>query len=384
MSCIKCGTTAAQFSSFYCFILFKVIEQIHFSILNHIYSTIKRQKGNNMDKSSKIHCVKSHFQVIAFAVTCIVLALIFYKPFFRFYGFDRLPVVKEFSQNVSSTASMVRIGLLINDFNTFKIETGEFTFAGSVWFEYDPQQISLEKIKKFHIWHGKITSISDPDVRTIGRKELARFEMTASFRNSLNYAAFPLDDHSISIGIFNYSFPKGTIIQCKVSDFQLEKPFHISGWEVILREVKAGYVDRIFGKDNAHRAQENHTFFILKCKRTDPVTLITIVLSLMLIMLVSVLSFSIRDSSTDLISGAIGGLIAFRFVLAAMSPAHVGYFMVSDYLFVFTLIGVITAVLSCIAARQLHWRESSQNLVVIGIYGFFVVACASIFLLLLV
>ena len=158
-----------------------------------------------MDKNTKIHTVKAKIQVIVFLVASALLAAIFYKPFVTFYGFDRLPSVKEFTKQQKPNAPTVHVGLLISSFNEFKVESGEFAFSGSIWFQYNPKQISLDKIKKFHLLHGEIKSISQPDVRKVGEEDIAQFEITASFKNDLNYAAFPLDDHYISIGIFNYS-----------------------------------------------------------------------------------------------------------------------------------------------------------------------------------
>ncbi len=325
-----------------------------------------------MDKKVKIYTVKAKVQIIAFLVASVLLAAIFYKPFVTFYGFDRLPEVKEFSKQPKPNVPVVHMGLLISSFNEFKVELGEFAFSGSIWFQYDPKQISLEKIKKFHLLYGEIKSISEPDVRKVGEEDVAQFEITASFKNDLNYAAFPLDDHYISIGIFNYSLPDGTILVSESNDFDLAESLHISGWRILSRQLRMGYVDRIFGKKDIHHTEEVRGFFILKCKRTDPVSLITILISLMIILLVGLIPFSIEDYSGDLISGAIGGIVAFRFVLAAMSPAYVGYFMIVDYLFIFALIAVMVSVLGCIAARQFNWRESYQDLMVIGVYGFFV------------
>lgn len=80
-----------------------------------------------------------------------------------------------------------------------------------------------------------------------------------------------------------------------------------------------------------------------------------------------------EDYSGDLISGAIGGIVAFRFVLAALSPEYVGYFMLVDYLFILALISIMAAVLGCIMARQFNWSERLQNGIVVGVYSFFVV-----------
>ncbi len=327
-----------------------------------------------MAQSKKIHTVRASIQIIAFVVATLALGIIFYKPFMSFYSFDTLPKVIPFAETSKPDVPVVHVGLLINTFSEFKIESGEFEFAGSIWFQYDPKKVPLEKIKKFHFLHGEIKSISEPDLRTAGDEEVAQFEIVISFKDDLNYAAFPVDDHYVSIGVFNYALPDGTIIRSGFEDFDLGASLNISGWHIADRQLRIGYVDRVFGKKDLHRTEEIRAFFILKCKRTDPVALITILLSLMIVLLVAMIPFSIEEYSGDLISGAIGGIVAFRFVLAAMAPASVGYFMISDYLFIFALIAVMVAVLGCIMARQFNWRSSYQSLIVIGTYSFFVLA----------
>ena len=342
-----------------------------YSITDNILKN-RIEKDTVMEHKAKNHTVKASVQIVSFLVATLALGIIFYKPFVSFYGFDKLPKVIAFPDTPKPDAPVVHVGLLINTFSEFKVESGEFEFAGSIWFQYNPKQIPLEKIKKFHLLHGVIKSISEPDIRTVGDEEVAQFEVVVSFKNNLNYAAFPVDDHYVSIGIFNYALPDGTIIRSELTDFDLGEALSISGWRIMDRQLRIGYVDRVFGKKDLHRTEEVRAFFILKCKRTDPISLITILLSLMIILLVSMIPFSIEEYSGDLISGAIGGIVAFRFVLAAMSPASVGYFMISDYLFIFCLIAVMVTVLGCIMARQFNWRSSYQNVIVIGTYAFFV------------
>ena len=327
-----------------------------------------------MAQSEKIHTVKASIQIISFVAATLALGVIFYKPFVSFYSFDTLPKVIPFPETLKPDASVVHVGLLINTFSEFKIESGEFEFAGSIWFQYDPKKIPLEKIKKFHFLHGEIKSISEPDIRKTGVEEVAQFEIVISFKDDLNYAAFPVDDHYVSIGVFNYALPDGTIIRSGFEDFDLGASLNISGWHIADRQLRIGYVDRVFGKKDLHHTEEVRAFFILKCKRTDPVALVTILLSLMIILLVGMIPFSIQEFSGDLISGAIGGIVAFRFVLAAMAPASVGYFMISDYLFIFALFATMAAVLSCIMARQFNWRERIQNVIIYCVYLFFVLS----------
>jgi len=320
-----------------------------------------------------IHAVKAHFQVTAFLIASVVLAVIFYAKTVNFYGFDQLPALKEFPDHLSADAPTVYMGLQISSFSEFKVAKGEFAFTGSIWFQYDPKKIALKEIKKFQLVHGKLTSISTPQLKRSGDQEIAQFEIAGTFKNRLNYSAFPLGDHYVSIGIVNYALPEGTIFQSSSDDFDVEKSIDIPGWQILSEKVNVGLVDRYFGKNKEHHREQAGIFFVLECKRTDPVFLITILISLMIILLVAMMAFSIEDYSGDLIAGAIGGIVAFRFVIAALSPEGVGYFMLVDYLFILGLIAVVAAVLSCIMARQFHWSERIQNSIVAAIYGFFVV-----------
>ena len=325
-----------------------------------------------MDHKRNVHAVKAHFQVVAFLIASALIAVIFYTKTVNFYGFDRLPVVKEFTQSAKADVPIVHMGLQISSFSEFKMAKGEFAFAGSIWFQYDPKKIALKDIKKFQLVHGKISSMSAPKVKSIGDHEVAQFEITATFKNRLNYAAFPLGDHYVNIGVVNYALPEGTMFESASDDFDIEESVHIPGWRILSRKIKTGFVDRFFGKDKLHHTEQAGIFFILECKRTDPVFLITILVSLMLILLVSMIPFSMEEYSGDLISGAIGGIVAFRFVIAALSPKYVGYFMLVDYMFILALISVMVAVLGCIMARQFNWSERLQNGMVVGVYSFFV------------
>jgi hypothetical protein len=301
----------------------------------------------------------------------MLIAVIFYTKTIHFYGFDQMPNLKEFAQQLPSKAPIVHVGLQISSFSEFKMAKGEFAFAGSIWFQYDPQKIALADIKKFQLVQGNITSTSLPKVRSVDNQEVAQFEITANFKNRLNYTAFPLGDHYVSIGVVNYALPEGTIFRSTADDFDLDQS-DIPGWHILSRKFKVGFFEHFFGKDRLHHTKQSGIFFILECKRTDPVFLITILVSLMILLLVAMMPFSMEGYSGDLIAGAIGGIVAFRFVISSLAPDDVGYFMLVDYLFILGLIAVIAAVLGCVMARQFHWSERLQNGLVVCIYTFFV------------
>jgi cytochrome c oxidase subunit IV len=65
------------------------------------------------------------------------------------------------------------------------------------------------------------------------------------------------------------------------------------------------------------------------------------VLPLLLIFYLSIFAFSIKDIvlAGTLILGSTSGLLAYAFVIQTISPL-VGYFMLSDYLFIFVLMSI--------------------------------------------
>jgi hypothetical protein len=81
------------------------------------------------------------------------------------------------------------------------------------------------------------------------------------------------------------------------------------------------------------------------------------------------------EYSFHIISGGITALIGYRFIVEAMAPPHVHYFMIADYLFLAALLAIIIGLFAAIIIRQKKVSLRFQYASVILTYGIFLAGC---------
>jgi hypothetical protein len=155
----------------------------------------------------------------------------------------------------------------------------------------------------------------------------------------LNYADFPLDDHTIYLVLSNHFFsPSEVIFHSDRSSFNVTAL--ITGWRAVDHAVETGFNTVVLDKfDDRKITSFPVAIFSIDFSRNAMRYVLTILLPLMLIFYLVLFSFSVEPgTSISLTAGGITGMLAYRFVIENLSPAT-GTFMMSDYLFFLFLAG---------------------------------------------
>ena len=317
------------------------------------------------------------FELFLDIVTVIGFSVMSYYALTTYTAYDTLPVMIPATapELISKTekAPLVETGIYIHDFTEFDIVQGRFLVDLALWFRFDPKKISIDAIDQFTFEKAEIKSKSEPMMAVVDSHLFVYYTMRVLFELPLNYRTFPFDDHHISFTLINEKLGADKIKLDQTKDnIVLNPEMHVDGWRIKGKSVHIGYGKTdimIEGKEQ----EEFHprAVFTLEFGRTSARHLISIFLPLLLIFFISLFSFSFaideqeakETNLIDLSSSSIFGIVAYRFVIETMSPS-VGYFMLSDYIFVFFLLmGTFILFLNSVVEGM---NSLQKNMVVLG------------------
>lgn len=280
------------------------------------------------------------YQIIFIILTTVFIATAFIYRVGFFYAYDAAPPYNVINPmkyyDLGAFAKPIEVGLHIDQYENFNLSDNDFTFSGKLWFIADPGTISLDTLGKFTFAFGDILSKSPPRTRLVDGKIFAQYSIRVRHISTLALEDFPMDSHRIYIQLQNqYITPNEFLFSATLSHFIAHTNSEIFGWKQRDLSVKSGYIVDEVDVFNKERSSEYPTIiFFLDFMRTSVQQIITIFLPLLLILYVILFCFSIRENSTSvsLAAGSVTGILAYKFVIANLSP-KVGYFMLSDYIF---------------------------------------------------
>ena len=312
------------------------------------------------------------FQAVAFLVGLTLLSGFFYIRFQTFLAHDPIELIHKNSPSEKT----VTTGVHITNFIEFNVIKNNFVLEGTVWFAFDPKVVSLDIIKKFNIAHGQILHRYDPVVQHDENLMLAQFDVRIQFTSSLMYRLFPIDDHRITLTIMNRYLPEGVIFSSSKSDITISPDIYVPGWKITDYQVNAGYqqIDLMRGKTQ-YGVKHETVQIVLECDRIDPNIISNVLLTLILILFMSLLTYSSTEDSVLVVSVIIVALIGYRAVMQQSEPSHISYFMLSDYLYLITLTTTILALLGGIYSTAYKLTLYEKKLIIGAIYALFVGAC---------
>lgn len=277
----------------------------------------------------------------------------------------------------------IQVGLYISQFRNFNIITGEFDFDGIIWFEFNPDILSLQTIEKFVFKSGDIVSKSSPDTQMVDDKLLVRYNIRVKCTSPLNYSAFPLDDHALQLVIANYFIaPSTALFSSSVREFIVKAQTESFGWERTNRTVKTGIEKMEIDLYNAKKTNYYPiAIFSIDYARSGIRYTLSVLLPLLLIFYLTLFSLSWgKGGGVNMAIGGITTTLGYRFVIENFSP-KVGYFMLSDYIFfLFLICNAITFLINIVDAyaRPFSLREKCSSL--IGLHTLVIAACIYLFI----
>ena len=223
----------------------------------------------------------------------------------------------------------------------FDFINNKFAFDGIVWFVFDPAIVSLDTISNFAFERAEIKSKSAPETRELENGKLfVRFDIVVQFLPQLDFIIFPVDDHAISLVLFNNKASVHELIfESSNIDLIVAADTTSVGWQKSYQDVITGYIAGDI-KVQAETQKMSHpaaefTLYYQRVSIKYPAILILPMFILMMIML-STFCYDPNKYFSAIMAAngaSLTGLIGFRFVIENSSP-RVGYFVLSDYIFI--------------------------------------------------
>ncbi len=337
-----------------------------------------------VEKQTKVH---PWFQAALIILSTTVIWYFLQKRITTFVSKDPTPpiihVTPETYTHFGGFPDTVKIGLYIDQFRQFSMVKNDFEFSGILWFEFNPDVLSLETLDKFVFEKGKIKYKSEPDTQLVDGKLLVRYNIRVNFNSALSYADFPVDNHSINLIIANHFLSPSTVLFSSSNrEFVVKAKTKAAGWDRINKSVTTG-----FQKSELDPHDERKTIyypvamFTLDYLRYGIRYVLSIMLPLLMLFYLTLSSLSWGDSTaTSLAIGGITATIGYKFVIESLSP-KAGYFMLSDYLF-FLFLGANALVFFIILADKYATRFSltQKNIALVSLHFLVTTACVYLFI----
>ncbi|MBU4269883.1 hypothetical protein KJ644_01260 [Candidatus Dependentiae bacterium] len=347
----------------------------YFIIFAGIYSIIKAE---TLDKIL-LYASNVKVQITIITLMVAVLVFLFYKQNKTFSFTDPktdLKTIKAFSDE--KNINEIRTGIFIKNFPEFDIVKNEFTVNAIVWFEFDPNLVSLDKIKSFSFDKGNILKQEDVQTKIINDKLWAYFEVIVSFSSNLDYKLFPLEDHKIYLKLLNNKMdPNSEILVSYNTDLQISEEIFTNDWKIINTEVEYGYSEEILDKNEPDKSTKYPIVsFELDFQKSGIRKTLAIFLPLYMVFFLSLFSLILNTKdTTGILSLSVGSTSALIFDLVAienMSP-NVRYFTVSNTIYTILLISsFIVLLLNIYTIKSLNIQnpENEKNLKLFRSYFF--------------
>lgn len=322
------------------------------------------------------------FQIGVFLISTSVLIMFLWGTLSKFHAHDNKPTIVPYNAQVKPTHA-VTMGLYITDFARFDLGKNKLVMNGIVWAEFDPKVVSLDVVSDFSFNKGEILKKGKPVIEKRGDLVFARWPVCVKFFVCFNYRAFPLDNHQLFITLTNHELNAHDVkLLSDKKGFSLSPAASFSNWRIVDRHVESGYICVDLQEKNS---EKNfcipRVVFTLDCRKFDLRHLLTILLPLLLIFLLTLFSFSfdVEKFYDVLISISIGGitaLLAYRFVIESLTP-DVGYFILSDYLFILFLIAVFLVFF--FNTTIMHLSQRTKKILICLLHLFVVIGCSLLF-----
>lgn len=312
--------------------------------MNYQNSTSQNSKKTSFHNS---HALSPWFNIVCMMITTCFLAWILYYPITYFDSKDAIPglaiLTPQQLKEFSLTQTNVEVGLYIWDVQELDMPKSSLIMDATIWFIFDPRIISLERIGKFTFEKSDIQKKSEATTRLLPNNKLfASYDIHVKFTLPFNFQDFPFDDHKISLDLTNrFLSAHEAIFISSRSNLSISPEVHINEWNYVDREVHAGFSEDVINKNDAETSvYEPHVIFSIDYNRAGIRYIISIILPILMVFFITLFSFSFdpeKDTRYDVASLLISlvmALLAYRFVIENLSPG-VGYFMISDYIFIF-------------------------------------------------
>lgn len=331
----------------------------------------------NINKLNKFSHPRHQF--IPFLILLVILAYLISEPLLTFTSLEQIPKINDLTEEQISESKKIKTGFQIINYSKFDVLNDEFKIDATIWFEYNPKEISLDLIERFTFDNAIIDEKNKIEQTKVNDLEYVKYHVKVSFKGNLNYKLFPLDDHELYLILANkFLDPDKNILVSDKNDFHV--PDHIIDWDVKNYKVIPGYKNIV--NDIEHRSTTYPVIeYSIGISRSSLRELVLIFLPLILIIFLIAVTFAKflterYEKSIEIAIGIVMALISYRFTTEPISP-KVSYFMLNDVIFLFLIsFTILTFYLTSFSSEFL---ERYRGIVLIIYYLFLILGIFYIF-----
>jgi hypothetical protein len=332
----------------------------------------------NLSETLAIYITNIKRQIFFIGIMIAMLFVLFYSPHKKFLTSDTTNPLKTFQPNQkSSNIKEIKTGLYIENFPKFDIVNNEFTMKATVWFEFDPHQISADIVSDFSFEKGNILKKSQIESKIINDKLWIYYRIKISFNSNLNYKHFPIEDHKIYLTLINTNMnPKSEILVSYNTDLTSSENLFTGDWDKIDQEVEYGYIEHKLDKYEEEKSTIYPAVSLeLSFEKKGSRKALVIFLPLFMVFFLSLLSLLVRlnniKTAISLSAGSASALIFSLIAIEDMSP-DVRYFTIANKIYTILLISSFTILLVNIYISKEVKRDGNiQKLILIKGYTFY-------------
>jgi hypothetical protein len=327
----------------------------------------ERIKDNNTKRVSPI------FQIILITVSSLILGFTLYTQINTWKQKDPMPALETINpityKSFGGFALPITAGLYIEDFNVFDTVKNDFVMSGIVWFMLPPGAISLNSLGQFSFARADILERSSPNMLLLPDNQMiVEYKVKIRFKSPLSLSNFPLDSHRIVLELNHTKISATEILfESGLQFFQVQAA-NIGGWTIVDQQIAQGYTQTILTKKDPTEILYYPTvFFFIDVLRSGTQYPLTLFLPLLMIFFIMLFAFSIKKEETriTLTASGVTGILAYRFVIASLSP-QVGYFMISDYcFFLFLSLAIIIFLVNIVDIFYANFSRIVKSLLVV-------------------
>lgn len=294
-------------------------------------------------------------QVIMIVVVSAILYGLSVNYLAKIHIFDPLPDFKLTALEDESRIK-IRTGLFINNFLDFDLIKNDFEVLGTVWFEFNKKDLTLDVLEQSVFSKGKLTQHANlfGDAKSILTEShdiiAVQYPVRITFTSNLNYKLFPFDSHRVYMILNNMHLDhkKFEFITTK-DDFMISPNAVTYGWSSVNKYVQTGYAI----KQISHDKQTGYprVVYAIDFIRNSFKDVLLLLFPLLVSFFMSIFAFSYdhrldRENILEIGVATVGAMVGYRFVINASSP-KVPYFMLIDWMFVlFLVLGFIVFLLN--------------------------------------
>jgi len=281
------------------------------------------------------------FQMLSICLCLAAFYLLIADSLNRFKTFESFPTLlsnapepqTQFGQGTVD----IRTGLFVKDFTDFNIQEDTFELLGNIWFEFNPNIVSLEDIQGFEFDNGQIIEKSLLQTKILKDKLLAVYYVKVRFVSRLVHQHFPFSDHRIFLNLKLSSFaPEDIHFDTNKAYLNAAEKLTPGGWRLQNISAHSGFLQQTLYKDDSYRlVSYPQVIFGFNFQKPGFRRILIILgpsLFLFFFGLLALQNFSDKKIPLTISMGSLTGLLVHRFVIDRLSP-DIGYFTIVDYLY---------------------------------------------------